>query len=46
MTKGYAKNHDLTVGSPIRLETPGAKFLNLRVHAIVAPPRAARRSAR
>ena len=38
LTKGYAKNHDLTVGSPIRLETPGAKFLNLRVHAIVAPP--------
>ena len=27
------------VGSPIRLETPGGKFLNLRVHAIVAPPR-------
>jgi putative ABC transport system permease protein len=38
LTKGYAKNHDLTVGSPIRLETPGAKYLNLRVHAIVAPP--------
>ncbi len=38
LTKGYAKNHDLSVGSPIRLETPGAKFLNLRVHAIVAPP--------
>ena len=38
LTKGYAKNHDLTVGSPIRLETPGGKFLNLRVHAIVAPP--------
>ena len=39
LTKGYAKNHHLTVGSPIRLETPGAKYLNLRVNAIVAPPR-------
>jgi putative ABC transport system permease protein len=39
VTKGYAKNHHLSVGSPIRLETPGAKYLDLKVNAIVAPPR-------
>jgi putative ABC transport system permease protein len=37
--KSYAKNHHLVVGSPIRLETPGGKFLDQRVTAIVAPPR-------
>jgi putative ABC transport system permease protein len=36
--KSYAKHHDLEVGSPIRLETPGGKFLDLKVHAIVSPP--------
>ncbi len=36
--KGYAKTHHLTVGSPLRLETPGGKFLSLSVKAIVAPP--------
>ena len=30
--KSYAKKHHLVVGSPIRLETPGGKFLDLRVH--------------
>ncbi len=37
--KSYASHHHLTTGSPIRLETPGGKFLDLRVKAIVAPPR-------
>jgi putative ABC transport system permease protein len=36
--KGFAKDHHLTVGSPVRVETPGGKFLNLRVHAIFHPP--------
>ena len=36
--KGYAKSHHLVVGSPIRLETPAGKFLDLRVKAIVSPP--------
>ena len=36
--KSYAKSHHLVVGSPIRLETPGGKFLDLTVHAIIDPP--------
>jgi putative ABC transport system permease protein len=39
LEKTYAKNHDLGVGSPVVLETPGGKFLNLKVRAIVNPPR-------
>src|SRR5581483_2829632 len=34
----YANHHHLTVGSPLRLETPGGKFLALRVKAIFNPP--------
>jgi putative ABC transport system permease protein len=37
--KSYAKHHDLNVGSPIRIETPGGEFLDQHVTAIVAPPR-------
>jgi putative ABC transport system permease protein len=36
---GYASDHNLTVGSPLRLETPGGKLLSLRVAAIFKPPR-------
>ena len=36
--KSYATTHHLVVGSPIRLETPGGKFLDLTVHAIIDPP--------
>ncbi len=39
LDKGYAKTHHLVVGSPVALETPGGKFLHLKVNAIVAPPR-------
>ena len=35
----YASSHHLSVGSPLGLETPGGKFLSLRVTAIVAPAR-------
>jgi putative ABC transport system permease protein len=34
----YAKHHKLVDGSPIKLETPGGKFLNLRVQAIFKKP--------
>jgi putative ABC transport system permease protein len=37
--KDYAKSHKLSVGSPIRLETPSGKFLSLRVAAIFSPPK-------
>ncbi len=36
--KGYAKDHALTLGSPIRMETPAGKFLDLNVKAIFDPP--------
>jgi putative ABC transport system permease protein len=36
--KSFANNHHLVAGSPIRLETPGGKFLDLKVHAIFSPP--------
>ena len=36
--KSYAKNHDLTRGSPIRLQTPTGAYVNLRVRAIFDPP--------
>ena len=43
---GFANSHHLTVGSPIRLETPAGKFIDLRVRAIfAAPQRRATRSA-
>ena len=38
VSKSYAKNHNLTVGSPIRLETPAGKFLDLKVKAVFDPP--------
>jgi putative ABC transport system permease protein len=37
--KTYAKHHKLDVGSPLELQTPGGKFLHLRVHAIFSPPK-------
>jgi ABC-type antimicrobial peptide transport system permease subunit len=37
--KDYAKHHRLQLRSPIRLETPGGKFLSLRVAAIFNPPK-------
>jgi putative ABC transport system permease protein len=36
--KNFAKDHDLVVGSPLQVETPGGKLLQLKVHAIFAPP--------
>jgi len=36
--KGYAKSHHLVAGSPIRVETPGGEFLDLKVVAIFDPP--------
>jgi putative ABC transport system permease protein len=36
--KSYATTHHLAVGSPIRLETPGGKFLDLTVNGIIDPP--------
>ena len=35
----YAKSHKLTVGSPLRLETPSGKFLSLHVAAIFSAPK-------
>jgi putative ABC transport system permease protein len=34
----FATTHHLTIGSPLRMQTPGGKFLNLRVHAIFVLP--------
>ncbi len=39
VSKSYAKNHNLKLGSPIRLETPAGKFLDLKVKAIFDPPK-------
>jgi putative ABC transport system permease protein len=36
--KAFANSHHLVVGSPIRVETPGGQYLNLRVNAIFSPP--------
>lgn len=36
--KGYASTHHLVVGSPLRVETPGGRYLDLRVMAIFSPP--------
>ncbi len=35
---GYAKDHHLTVGSPLRLETPSGDVLHLRIKGIFDPP--------
>jgi putative ABC transport system permease protein len=37
--KGYAKDHRLTVGSPIRVELPSGKDLHLVVRGVFAPPK-------
>jgi putative ABC transport system permease protein len=36
--KAYAKDHKLTVGSPLTVETPSGKTLHLVVRGIFAPP--------
>jgi ABC-type antimicrobial peptide transport system permease subunit len=36
--KSYAKSHHLVVGSPIHLQTPGGRSLELRLKAIFDPP--------
>jgi putative ABC transport system permease protein len=36
--KDYAKHHDLTLGSPIRLETPSGRILDLRLKGIFDAP--------
>jgi putative ABC transport system permease protein len=36
--KSYAKKHHLVVGSPIQLETPGGRTLDLTLKAIFDPP--------
>ncbi len=37
--KSYAKKHALTLGSPIRLETPSGKVLDLSVKGVFDPPK-------
>jgi putative ABC transport system permease protein len=37
--ESYANSHHLSVGSPIRLETPAGKYLDLQVKAIFSPPK-------
>ena len=36
--KKYAKDHDLTLGSPLKLETPTGKFLYLKVKGVFKQP--------
>jgi putative ABC transport system permease protein len=36
--KDYAKEHDLTIGSPIAVTTPTAQVLHLRLKGILDPP--------
>src|SRR5262249_31746136 len=36
--KSYAKHHHLAAGSPIHLETPGGKSLDLKLQGIFDPP--------
>ena len=36
--KDFAKSNKLVVGSPLRIETPAGKYLELRVAAIFSPP--------
>ena len=38
ISKKYAKDHHLTVGSPVALEVPSGRVLNLRVKGIFDPP--------
>jgi len=37
--KKYADDHDLSIGSPLRMETPSGKFLNLRLDGIFKAPK-------
>jgi putative ABC transport system permease protein len=39
VSKDYAKNHHLALGSPIRLETPTGKLLDLKLKAVFDPPK-------
>ena len=39
LSSGFANSHHLTVGAPVRLETPAGKFIGLRVRSIYASPR-------
>jgi len=38
VSNDYAKDHDLRIGSPIALETPTARILQLRLEGIFDPP--------
>ena len=38
VAKAYAKDHSLSVGSPIRVETPDGRILRLRLKGIFDPP--------
>ena len=39
VSKDYAKDHHLAIGSPIRLQTPTGKYLDQRLKAIFDPPK-------
>ena len=39
VAKAYAKSHHLSVGSPIRVETPTGHVMNLVLRGIYAPPK-------
>jgi putative ABC transport system permease protein len=38
VSKDYAKDHHLDIGSPLRVETPAGKFLSLKLDGIFDPP--------
>jgi len=37
--KSYAKKHHLVLGSPLRLQTPTGKYLDLKLKAVFDPPK-------
>jgi putative ABC transport system permease protein len=39
VAKEFAKENHLKVGSPLVVETPSGKFMDLRVHGVFAPPK-------
>ncbi|MBX5475194.1 MAG: ABC transporter permease, partial [Thermoleophilia bacterium] len=39
VSKDYARSHQLTVGSPLEVETPSGATMHLRVRGIFAPPK-------
>jgi putative ABC transport system permease protein len=39
VSKSYAKSHHLALGSPIRVETPTGKNLDLKLRAVYDPPK-------